>query len=128
VEPQKFVVRLLDAAGVLLAWTEVYCVPHPQGRPRSCLFRPTGPTVFPVEQAGEATDIVIHWCDLDLTRRTQPMEAVHVEPGQVFTYAWIEPVWLVSGSSEEIVLPTVTERRSITIGVPSGGLGVVAGR
>jgi hypothetical protein len=127
-EPQKFVVRLQDAAGELLAWTTVYGLPKPQPRPHSCPMWATGPTQFPIEKAGEASVITIHWCDLDVARKTTPIEPTHVEPGQVFTYHWIEPLWLVPGSSEMFPLPAVTVRESITVTVPSGGLGVVAGR
>lgn len=127
-EPQKFVVRLQDAAGELLAWTTVYGLPKPQPRPHSCPIWAQGVTQFPIEKAGLACEITIHWCDLDVARKTAPMEATPVEPGQVFTYAWIEPLWLVPGSSEMFPLPAVTVRESITIGVPSGMMGVVAGR
>jgi hypothetical protein len=120
--PQKFVVRLLDPAGVLLAWAEVHAIATPQARPSaSCPFKATGNTQFVIEQDGLASQISVHWCDLDLARVTSLMEPVPVKALQVFTFAWIEPVWLVSGM-RDVPLPQVTVRAPVKIGVPSGAL------
>lgn len=118
---EKFVARLLDDAGVLLAWAEVWAVPKPIGRGRSCPFWPAAPTQFVVTRDGVVSQLTIHWCDLDLARKTAlPAQAVSV--GQVFTFTWIEPVWLVSGM-QDVPLPAVTVG-SVAVGVPAGGIGV----
>jgi hypothetical protein len=122
VSPQKFVVRLLDAAGTLLAWAQVYATAKPQARPSaSCPFVAMGNTQFVIEQDGLANQISVHWCDLDLARVTPLMEPVPVKALQVFTFAWIEPVWLVSGM-KDVPLPQVTVRAPVKIGVPTGAL------
>jgi hypothetical protein len=122
---EKFVVRLLDADGRLLAWAELVAVPKPQARGASCPLWATGPTLFAVEHAGMATEVSIHWCDLDVARRASLIEPAAVEVGQVFAFAWIEPVWLVAGM-RDVPLPGVTVRRSVTIGIPVGELAAVA--
>lgn len=123
---QKFVVRLLDDAGVLLAWTTVYATAQPQGRPHSCPFRATTPTRFVITERGCASRLLIHWCDLDLVRETPLMEGpMEVTPGQEATFHWIEPVWIVPAGGYQGALPTVTVPGPITIGVPTGNLGLV---
>ena len=120
----KFVVRILDDAGTLLAWAEVYAEPRPQARGPACPWWPTGPTSFAIERAGVAKRVSVHWCDLDIARVQQLVGDTPVEPGQVFTMAWIEPVWLVQGM-RGVPLPTVTVRQSVTLAVPAGALAAV---
>lgn len=117
----KFVVRLLDANGALLAWTTVWAEPRPQAQRASCPFWPTTPTQFTIEQAGVVASLSIHWCELDIARRGQSFEPVAVAPGQVFNFTWMEPVWLVAGM-RDVSLPAVTVRDPIVIGVPTGSL------
>lgn len=118
---EKFVVRLLDADAQLLAWAEVYAEPKPQERGASCPFWPSGNTLFAIEQAGVATELTVHWCDLDVARRSPLLEPVAVQPGQVFTFAWMEPVWLVPGT-RDVPLPAVTIRQPVSISPPTGSL------
>jgi hypothetical protein len=119
---QKFVVRLLDAQGELLAWAEVWAEPAPQARGASCPFWPkVRQTVLPVERDGLATEISVHWCELDVARRQQLLEPMPVTAGQAGTFHWLEPVWLVPGM-RDVPLPAVTERASVTITVPTGVL------
>lgn len=119
---EKFVVRLLDKEGALLSWAEVYAEPKPQERGASCPLWPIGPTQFIIDQSGMASQITIHWCDLDVARSAPPLlEPVKVEAGQVFTFTWIEPLWLVAGM-RDVPLPGVTMRASVTLSVPTGQL------
>jgi hypothetical protein len=105
-----------------LAWAEVHAIATPQARPSaSCPFKAPGNTTFVIEQDGLASQLSVHWCDLDLARVTPLMEPVPVKALQVFTFAWIEPVWLVSGM-RDVPLPQVTVRAPVKIGVPSGAL------
>jgi hypothetical protein len=120
----KFVVRLVDAEGRLLAWAPALAGPRPQPGRASCPFWPEAPTRFAIEQSGRATAISVHWCDLDIARTNALIEAADVEVGQVFNFTWIEPIWLVAGM-RDVALPAVTERQSVEIGVPVGGLGMV---
>jgi hypothetical protein len=120
--PQKFVVRLLDAEGALLSWSTVYAVSKPQARPAaSCPFVAPTHTTFVIERDGVASQISVHWCDLDVARRQALLEPVPVQALQVFTFAWIEPVWLVAGM-RDVPLPSVTVRAPVAIGVPTGSL------
>lgn len=120
----KFVVRLLDPDDQLLAWTTVWADPKPQEGRASCPFWPTGATQFAIEQAGVVTRMSVHWCDLDIARVSQPMEPTAVQVGQVFTFAWLEPVWLVAGM-RDVPVPPVTVRESVTLVVPTGSLTAV---
>lgn len=121
---EKFVIRLMDTDDRLLAWTEIRATSKLQGSRRSCPFFADGLTRFAVEQAGTATKVVIHWCELDLVR-LQEVEPTPVEPGQVFNYAWIGPVWLVPAMEKDIGLPPVTVRQSVQVGVPVGMIAAV---
>lgn len=118
---EKFVVRLLDAEGQLLAWAEVWAAAAPQREGASCPFWATSPTVFRVDAAGRATQIAVHWCALDVARRQDLVEALDVEPGQACTFAWIEPVWLVPGM-RDVPLPAVTISSPVAIAPPIGTL------
>jgi hypothetical protein len=118
---QRFIVRLLTADGTLLAWAEVFATAKPQARGASCPFWPAGPTLFAIEQAGLASQISVHWADLDVARLATTLEPVQVTAGQVFTFAWMEPIWLVPGM-RDVPLPGVTIRKPVTIGVPTGSL------
>lgn len=120
----RFVVRLLDAAGVLLSWAEVYAEARPQERGASCPFFALQPTTFFIEQNGLASQTTIHWCDLDVARTQAILEPVPVQVGQIFTFAWMEPVWLVPGM-RDVALPAVTVRKPVSISVPVGNLSAV---
>lgn len=121
-----FVARILDDAGALLAWARVEAEARPQDRAASCPFFALEPTRFEAEASGLASRISVHWPDLDVARVQDILEPVQVEAGQVLAFAWIEPVWLVAGS-RGVPLPPVTERRSVVISPPTGGLLGVAG-
>jgi hypothetical protein len=116
----KFVVRLLSADGALLAWAEVHATASPQARGASCPFlAPGGVTLFPIEADGEATQISVHWCDLDVARMQRLVEPLTVTVGAVARFTWIEPVWLVPGM-RDVPLPGVTVRAPVQIAVPMG--------
>lgn len=119
---QRFTIRLLDAAGALLAWTDVYATAKPQARPAaSCPFWPNAPIQFLIDQDGAAAQISVHWCDLDVARVETIGEPVSVTAGQVFTFTMLGPVWLVPGM-RDVPLPAVTVRKSVAISPPTGGL------
>lgn len=120
----EFVVRLLDATDTLLSWAKVSASPSRQdGGRASCPLLVNGPTSFVIERSGEASKLSVHWLDLDIARLRQLDEVVPVQLGQVFTFTWIEPVWLVAGM-REVPLPAVTVRQSITIAPPPAQVGV----
>jgi hypothetical protein len=121
VAPEKFVVRLLDAAGELLAWAPVYASARPHPRGASCPLKPQGPTTFVIERDGIAAQVSVHWCHYDVARVQAIAEPVAVTAGQVFTFMWIEPVWLVPGM-RDVPLPAVTERGPVLVGPPAGGM------
>jgi hypothetical protein len=121
-EPQKFVVRLLDHAGELLAWSTVFATPSPQERGASCPFWPVGGRVTPltIERNGTTKEITVHWCELDVARRAD-IEPIQAEVGQVFNFHWLQPVWLVGGT-RDVPLPAVTVRQSVSVEVKPGSL------
>jgi len=123
---EKFVARLLDAEDRLLAWATVWAAPQPIGGGRSCPFVAPGPTAFPIEAEGTAVKLVVHWCDLDLARVTD-VPATAVSVGQVFSFVWFQPVWLVPGM-QGVPLPGVTERASVLVSPPTGAVAAAAGR
>jgi hypothetical protein len=121
-DPQKFVARLLDEAGALLAWATVYALPASHDRAGSCPFWPVDgrSTPFIIERAGRIHELTIHWCALDVARRA-PLESLDVHDGQSFAFHWIEPVWLVGGT-KDVPLPAVTERAPIAVDIATGSL------
>jgi hypothetical protein len=123
--PQKFVVRLLDAAGALLAWATVYATAKPQSTAASCPFWSATNTSFVIEQDGLASRLSVHWCDLDVARQQVLVEPVLVTAGQVYTFAWLEPVWLVPGM-RDVPLPPVTVRAPVVLKPPVGSLAAVS--
>lgn len=118
---EKFVVRLLDASAELLGWAEVYAEPKPQARGASCPFWPVAATQFLIERDGVATEISVHWCDLDVARREAILEPTLVHAGQLVNFGWITPIWLVSGM-RDVPLPGITVRAAVSIGVPVGAV------
>lgn len=118
---QKFVVRLLTAEDVLLAWAEVYATARPQDRGGSCPFWAPGPTPLLIEVDGLATKISVHWCDLDVARVQALLEPLTVTAGQQASFAWIEPVWLVPGM-RDVPLPGVTVHAPVSVRVPTGSV------
>jgi hypothetical protein len=118
----RFVVRLLDAAGELLAWADVSATAKPQGRPRSTPFFADGRTQFVIERDGVASQVVIHWVDLDVVRVGPDIAPTPVQLGQVFDFTWLGPVWMVEGSKVDVPLPAVTVRRAVAIAPPTGSL------
>lgn len=119
----RFIVRLMDAAGALLAWAEVHATARPQGRPRSTPFFPDELTRFVIEQDGVASQVSVHWADLDVVRVGPELSPTPVQAGQVFDFTWIGPVWMVEGSKVDVPMPTITIRKSVAISVPPGMMG-----
>jgi len=124
----RFIVRLLDAESSLLAWAEVHATAKPQARPAaSCPFWPTDRIQMVIERDGQATQVSVHWCDLDVARvEALGGDPVPVRTGQVFNFAMLGPVWLVPGM-RDVPLPTITVRQAVTISPPTGGIGLVTG-
>lgn len=123
----SFIVRLLDADGNLLSWTEVLAKSFPQGRPRSTPFKAETPSQFVIERDGTVAQMTVHWADLDVARvAPTPMGELEVKAGQVYTLNWIEPVWMVKGSEVDVPLPAVTVRRAIAIAPPPAAMGAAA--
>jgi hypothetical protein len=122
----RFIVRLMSEADELLSWAEVWAQAKPQKTAGSCPFWPFKATQFVIEQDGHAAYMTVHWADLDVARKQQLLNTTPVQVGQVFTFAWLEPVWLVPGM-RDIPLPGVTVRGPVAIGVPTGSLAAVAG-
>ena len=123
----RFIVRLLDAAGALLAWAEVTAAAQPQDRAGSCPFWPTGPTEFVIDAAGAVTQVAIHWPDLDVARLKALPAPVPVQPGERRSLPWTEPIWLVAGM-RDVPLPPVTVKGSVAITVPIGTLNAIDSR
>jgi hypothetical protein len=122
---QRFVVRLLDSEGVLLGWSEVQAEARPQGRPRPTPFKALAPSMFPIERDGIASQLSIHWADMDVVRLAQ-LTPSPVLAGQLMQFNWTEPVWMVEGSKVDVPLPPVTVRAKVVIAPPTGNLSAVA--
>ncbi len=129
---EKFVLRLLSADDTMLAWAEVFASPRPQQqvdetgnkRSASCPYFPVDdlPTQLPVFEAGVATKVSIHWCDLDIARVMDLAGELTVEVGQTAMFSWtLTPVWLVAGM-HNVPLPPVVIAKPVQLSVPVGTL------
>jgi hypothetical protein len=81
--------------------------------------------MFEIEQDGTATQIAVHWHDLDVARLSPLMGPVEVKKGQVMRFDWIEPVWMVKGAEQPVPLPPVTLKRPVVISPPPARMGAV---
>lgn len=118
---EKFVIRLLDAKRELLAWAEENLVLN------GARYH-TDTTRFHVYTKGVPDKISIEWCDQNLVRETDTVIATmkHVSPGDVLDFHWkLDVIWDTSRHHgtprSQVVLPPVTVRQSIAIGVPAVG-------
>jgi hypothetical protein len=121
----EFTIRLLTDDGALLGWTTQMAESKPQGRPRSTPFRAVGPSTFDIERDGRATQIAVHWHDLDVARLSPISMPMDVKAGQQVQFHWIEPVWMIKGSEQPVPLPPVTLRKKVVISPPPARMGAV---
>lgn len=115
----KVVIRVLDAGGRLLGWTEV------QARMRDgALWSPQSTILVPIEASGEPAEVSHHWADLDVEWRT-PLRSSPLAPGHVFALTYQAELLRVGSPNRG--LPATTTRSSVTATVPVGMMGA-AGR
>lgn len=112
----KLVVRVLDAGGDLLAWTEVLGEARGDGR----LWASRSYSA-PVERAGVPAVLSVQWADVNVEART-PLALAAVAPGDVIPLQWAEQPIMTIGQMPG-PLPPVTMRAAVAIGVPVGAVG-----
>ena len=61
----KLVIRVLNASGELMGWTEVQA----EARGDGCLWTQTSPVSVLIEKAGLPMFQSIHWCDINVELR-----------------------------------------------------------
>jgi hypothetical protein len=110
----KLIVRLLDAAGALLAWAAVQAEANGDGH-----LRPLEPFDALASHSGDAVLLVLHWPDLHIQKRAE-VQAQIVAGARV---TFVVPPWAIP--SDEGLLPAVTVGQPIAVAVPPGALGVV---
>jgi hypothetical protein len=112
----KLVIRVMDAADTLLAWTEI------QGEIRGdgCL-RYAHPAMAWVECAGTPTQLSVHWADVNVEVRSA-FAYKPVTMGDLIPLRWDDQPVLVVGPMPG-PLPPVTVRAPIAIAVPVGVMG-----
>ncbi len=115
----RIIVRVLDAVGLLLGWTEQLA----EARGDGALWALTGSSLVPVELAGTPAQLSVHWADVNVEQRA-PWSMVPVAVGQVITIDWHGPIFVVGAMPG--ALPPVTVRAPVRIDVPVGALGARA--
>lgn len=112
---EKIVIRLLTAGRQLLGWTAVSAEKRGDGH-----LWVDAPVQVGVEVEGRATQVSLHWADLNLEwvralapHVVHPGQIVCVHPGGVL----ITVGRMASG------LPPVTVRSAVQIAPPTGGVG-----
>jgi len=109
----KLVVRVLDAAGALLAWAEVWAEARGDGR-----LWADGTYPALVEQDGTPAWLSIHWADVNVEVRL-PYDKPAVHAGETIALSWAPSHVLYVGEAAG-GLPPVTVRSAVTVGVPVG--------
>jgi hypothetical protein len=112
----KIVCRLLDSQGKLLGWEEHYAAVRGDGS-----LRASKQVIIPIELAGRAKEISLHWCEVNVETRV-PAPDLDVKVGEQILIFQTNMQMVVLGRPP-IGLPPVTVGRSIGIGIPAGQLG-----
>lgn len=115
----KIVCRVLDAENNLLGWTLVWAVARGDGQLWS-----DGPVTIPIERAGDAVTLSLHWCDVHTETRV-PLQ-VAVQAGQPLT-VYPEATPIITVGMVPGPLPAVTVG-SVAIAVPVGQMGATGYR
>lgn len=108
----RLVIRLLDAQGGLLGWTEVMGLARGDG----CLHLPV--CTVPVEIDGEPRTLSVHWCDLNVEARS----SLAVGACRRGTPLVLNVPPIVIGPPGRD-LPAVTVTQPCAIDVPAGVIG-----
>ena len=115
----KVVLRLLDAAGALLGWTEVQALMRGDG----ALWAERAVSIV-VGRSGQPHQLSVHWADLNVEVRSPCHTIPEVAVGQVVEFpAGV----LMQIGTPPANLPPVTVGRSISIDVPVGNLAAKGG-
>ncbi len=111
----KLVVRLLNAAGDLLGSV----VHHAAIKGDGCL-RAAGPVVCGIAQSGFASEVSLHWADVNVEVRV-PSPAPSVQAGQIVPLFDAGAVLIQVGPMPGPLPPIVVG--AVAVSVPVGGLG-----
>lgn len=114
----KLVVRVLDAGGQLLAWTEVQGEARGDGCLRSDRVWPAAVTC-----TGVPASLSVHWADLNVEVCLPPPAALlrPVSAGEVIALVWTnEPIIRVGQMPQSLAPVTVG---SVSVSVPVGKVG-----
>lgn len=116
----KLVLRAMDGRR-MLGWTEVSAHARGDGR----LWVETS-TSIPVEEAGLASSVLVHWCDVNVAVTNELLHAVAVKPGD---RVLLEAPWcaVVCGPASG-GLPPVTVRAPVVVAPSVGRLGALGVR
>jgi hypothetical protein len=109
------VIRVLDAAGNLLGWTEVQAKARGDGR----LWSP-GPVDVLIDRDGESAFASVHWCDVNTETRVPYIGTVRA--GQRIPLCFKSSPLVVVGEIPQ-GLPIITVRAPVGVGIPAGQLG-----
>lgn len=114
----KLVVRVLDAGGELLGWTEVLA----QIRGDGCLWAPSPLSAVTITSDGTPHEVSVHWADVNVeTRSPAPPPPRAMRAGDVLRLEWPGPIMRIGPMP--VALPPVTVGRSVAVGVPTGAVG-----
>ncbi len=104
----RLILRVLAADGSLLAWAEVRAEARGDGH-----LHPVGIPQWNLESGGDPAILSVHWPDVHVEARmpcSGPIGAMVIPPLRI-------------GEPPTHALPPVTQRKSVSIGVPVGLVG-----
>lgn len=113
----RLVVRLLDAAGTILAWADVYA----QARGDGALWL-MAPFQAVGEKSGSAVTVSVHWPDINAHVLIPLEAAIPVQAQTIVTVPWGDQPILRIAPQGQYPPPPVTVRQSVAVGVPLGSL------
>lgn len=111
----KTIVRILDDAGSMLGWQEVWA-----SIPGDGTLRSDAPVEIRIDAGGRPRFISIHWADMNVETRAPMEEMAEVHPGQVVKFP--AGILMVVGNPPSEALPPVIERGHVKVGVPVGSM------
>lgn len=107
----RFIVRLLDAGRQVLAWNQMFCEAKGDGA-----LRAIQDFFAEAQDFGTATDLCVHWVDVNVHMTSPLPQPVVCETGKVVSVP-LRGVALFTMTGDTRELPAVTQTTSVSVAV-----------
>lgn len=113
----KCVLRVLDAAGLMLGWVEHHAAVRGDG-----MVRTAHPVRVRLDVTGVPSALSVHWCDVHVEVRVALPAMGAIEAGRDVELLPAKHPLIVVGQPPQ-ALPSVTVGRALAVEVPVGAVG-----